>query len=82
MPELKLGKLTLHELDDFLNHMMEKFLEEIQTLQRRKRQKTLDINDAIAVVNLCLPSKYAVAASEFANYAVNTYFRQISRKMI
>lgn len=73
MPKLKLRKLTLHQLDDFLNHMMEMFFEEIHTLQRKKRQKTLDVNDAAAVLKLCLPPKYAIAASKFAIEAVNTY---------
>ncbi|GIX93438.1 uncharacterized protein CDAR_476051 [Caerostris darwini] len=78
-PKMKLGTLTLKELDNFIVHMIDLIEKELSNLNKMNPKKTLSLEQMKTAVKLCLPANLADASDEFAKLAVRSYFEEVFR---
>ncbi|GFY71531.1 hypothetical protein TNIN_448031 [Trichonephila inaurata madagascariensis] len=78
-PKMKLGSLTLTELDDFIAHMISLLETELGILYRSNPKKTLSLRQVESAVKACLPTFLADSSIEFGRLAVSSYSERIFR---
>ncbi|XP_035211808.1 histone H2B.2-like [Stegodyphus dumicola] len=73
-PKIKLGAMTLDQLDDFISHALEMLDSELRTLFKLDEKKTLTSNQLESAIRLCFPKCLSDSAIEFGKTAVRVYY--------
>lgn len=78
-PKMQLAATTASAFDDLINHVIQRFDEELTLMNRKKESKTLTLKQLETATKLCFPKKLQKEAIDFGYFAVQEARRNMDK---